>query len=82
MRVGMLWFDSNEQRDLEAKLQRAIAYYENKHGHRPTKCVIHPSMLHASKTSIGGVEVQISNTVLPHHFWLGNSEELDRAQAA
>ncbi len=71
MKTGMLWFDNSDQRDLEAKLQRAIAYYESKYGVRPTVCYVHPSFLAGNLKRIAGLELRTSNTILPHHFWLG-----------
>ncbi len=71
MKTGMLWFDNSKQRDLEAKLQRAITYYENKYGARPTVCYVHPSYLTGNLKRVAGVELRASNMVLPNHFWLG-----------
>lgn len=83
MRVGMLWFDNNQQRDLDTKLNRAIRHYETKHGIRPTLCYVHPStLLPKTKYSLAGVEVRASNTVLPHHFWLGRGEEVEQRPVA
>lgn len=83
MRVGMLWFDNSAQRDLDDKLNRAIQYYEAKYGIRPTLCFVHPSMLlSGNKYSFDGVEVRISNMVLPHHFWLGKDGETKQRPAA
>ncbi len=82
MKTGMLWFDNNDQRDLEAKIQRAIAYYEAKYGERPTVCYLHPSMLLGGPKRLAGVILHTSNTVLPHHFWLGKEDEKRKRTAA
>ena len=84
MRVGMLWFDSSDQRDLAAKLKRAAAYYQTKYGTQATVCYVHPSMAPGATLTIDGIEVRTSNTVLPHHFWLGSpsSEETKHRPAA
>lgn len=71
MKTGMLWFDNSDQRDLEAKLQRAIAYYESKYGVHPTVCYVHPSSLTGNLKRVAGLELRTSNMILPHHFWLG-----------
>jgi hypothetical protein len=73
MKTGMLWFDNSEQRDLEAKLEKAAAYYESKYGSRPTVCYVHPSFLTTKSKQVAGLDVRTSNTVLPHHFWIGIS---------
>ncbi len=82
MKVGMLWFDNNDQRDLEAKLRRAISHYEVKHGRRPTVCYVHPSMMLGQRRSVEGLDLRTTNTVLPHHFWLGEGEESRHEPAA
>lgn len=45
MNVGMLWFDNDNKRALNAKIERAAEYYRNKYGRSPTLCFVHPSML-------------------------------------
>jgi hypothetical protein len=82
MQTGMLWFDNHSQRDLETKLRRAVAYYENKYGSRPTMCHVHPSMLVGQPPEIAGVVIEPSNLVLSHHFWLGQSEGSKKLAAA
>ena len=71
MHTGMLWFDNNDQRDMESKLQRAVEYYEKKYGKRPGVCVVHPLTLAGQQKDLLGLNIRTSNTVLPHHFWLG-----------
>ncbi len=82
MHVGMLWFDNDERRDLSARLTRAARHYEAKYGVRPTLCYVNPLMLPEGDTLIAGLEVRASNTVLPHHFWLGQHEESEQRSAA
>jgi hypothetical protein len=82
MRVGMLWFDNSGQRDLDAKLERAIAHYEAKYGARPTVCYVHPSMLLSARHNIAGLDLRGSNMILPHHFWLGVEDEVEQRSAA
>lgn len=45
MNVGMLWFDNDPKVNLDAKIERAAAYYRSKYGKTPTLCFVHPSML-------------------------------------
>lgn len=75
MRVGMLWFDDNRERTLEAKIDKAARHYEAKYGIHPTLCYVHPSMLVDKSVNIPGIDVKETNRVLPHHFWLGKSED-------
>ncbi|GAB4579146.1 MAG: hypothetical protein Fur0022_18840 [Anaerolineales bacterium] len=77
MNVGMLWFDNDKERDLNAKVVRAADYYRKKYGNVPNLCYVHPSMLPLKKESenkkmmAGNVEVRPAVTVLPNHFWIG-----------
>ena len=82
MEVGMLWFDSSEGRDLESKLDRAVQHYRTKHNTHPTTCYVNPFMLPGGERQIAGVQVRGSNTVLPHHFWLGVEDEVRQRPAA
>lgn len=79
MNVGMLWFDNDSNSDLTSKVARAASYYVGKYGDHPNLCFIHPST--ASKIDeecseeqeikAGEIEVRLTNSVLPHHFWIG-----------
>jgi hypothetical protein len=78
----MLWFDKSEERDLEDKLHRAADYYEAKYGERPTACYLHPSMIFGSPSHLAGLDLVGTNTVLPHHFWLGKADEVVQQRSA
>jgi hypothetical protein len=79
MDIGMLWFDNDQKADFRAKVERAATYYRDKYGKAPNLCFVHPCMLpnnvskNAEKPSFNsqGVEIRTSNTMLPHHFWIG-----------
>lgn len=71
MKSGMLWFDNSEQRELNAKIERAAQYYLSKYEQRPTLCFVHPTMLLRGPATLEGIEVRASNSILPNHFWLG-----------
>lgn len=79
MNVGMLWFDNDKARDLDAKVMRAADYYRKKYGNVPNMCYVHPSMLPSKrgaedhKRMAGSVEVRSAVTVLPNHFWIGEN---------
>jgi len=45
MKIGMLWFDNDPSRSLDAKVARAVDFYRNKYGKIATLCFVHPSML-------------------------------------
>ncbi len=71
MNVGMLWFDNDPKADLEAKITRAVGYYEKKYGLMPDLCFVHPSMLKNTSIKSAGVDVRPNRSVLPNHFWIG-----------
>lgn len=81
MREGMLWFDNSDQRELKAKIERAAQYYQTKYGTRPTLCFVHPTMLLDGPSSLDGMEIRSTNSVLPNHFWLGTADN-SKASAA
>lgn len=81
MREGYLWFDGNQDRDLEQKIERAAQYYLAKHGTRPNLCFVHPIMLLGSPATLDDIEIRATNSVLPNHFWLGVLEKSDRKQS-
>jgi hypothetical protein len=82
MKVGLLWFDDDPQRELEQKVLRAVTHYEHKYGRLPDLCFVHPSALDGNGKrpvkKAGGVEIRPGRAVLPHHFWLGVTEDKTR----
>jgi hypothetical protein len=77
MDTGMLWYDDDAKRPLDAKVASAVEYFKSKYGAAPTVCYVHPSMLPAgSDPSTGlkastGVQLRPMRTVMINHFWLG-----------
>jgi hypothetical protein len=79
MDIGMLWFDNDKQADFRVKVERAVLYYRDKYGKVPNLCFVHPTMIpnndnkSTEKPSLNsqGVEIRTSDTMLPHHFWIG-----------
>ena len=74
MKTGMLWFDNDENRTLEEKLNHAVTRYIFKYGSSPNICYVHPSMLLGGYPALEGITVRGSNMVLPYHFWLGHEK--------
>jgi hypothetical protein len=84
MKVGLLWYDDDPRRDLEAKVIRAAQRYREKFGCWPDTCYVHaraglPSGEEQARVtcrSEGGrnaVRLLSAPNVLLHHFWLGES---------
>ena len=71
MDIGMLWLDDDKRRSFEEKVKRAADYYREKYGRFPELCLVNGAMLPDEKKKVGRIEVQLTQTVLPHHFWLG-----------
>jgi hypothetical protein len=85
MDIGMLWYDDDTKRPLDAKVASAVEYFKNKYGATPTVCFVHPSMLPAERARSpestlsaaeglrvsAGVQLRPMRTVMINHFWLG-----------
>ncbi len=94
MDIGMLWFDDDSRRSLPEKVARAVDYYKEKYGTRPTVCFVNPVMLKDKGLTdkAGAVPLRPARNVLVDHFWLGvgdgeagangRSRVKDRAEAA
>ena len=85
MEIGMLWFDNDQKADLQKKVKRAAAYYRDKYGKVPNLCWVHPGMVlrkgekptgeEGEKFIVDRVEIRMSKTMLPHHFWIGVAQD-------
>ena len=82
MKVGLLWYDADPNRGLEAKVERAARCYREKYGHWPNTCFVHaqagPSRGQEKAAVICGSEgahevirLLSAPNILLHHFWLG-----------
>ncbi|MFZ5918368.1 MAG: hypothetical protein ACOYZ7_15615 [Chloroflexota bacterium] len=71
IRVGWLWFDNDTSLTLEDKVRRAAERYQNKFGHRPDVCYVHPQAMGVEEQQFGPMRVIAARHILPHHFWLG-----------
>jgi len=87
MDIGMLWFDNDPSTSFQSKVLQASMYYQKKYGRSPDICFVHPSMVDngAQKKEaltgdqrVKGVQVEGSDRVLPHHFWIGVSNGVER----
>jgi hypothetical protein len=69
---GLLWFDDHPTRPVSDKIKRAVQRYQQKYGHNPDVCYVHPAQLKEGDLSLAeDVKVLPAKSVLPHHFWLG-----------
>ena len=80
---GLLWFDDSPTRTASDKIGNAVRRYQQKYGHNPDVCYVHPAQL-GEDLSVEDVKVLPAKSVLPHHFWLGIQSPPggDRARAS
>lgn len=77
MRVGMMWYDDDRKQELGDKMGRAANHYQSKYGRVPNLCFANPKTLGKNPPKeIRGMELRISGSVLPHHYWLGVNDRL------
>jgi hypothetical protein len=75
---GLLWFDDSPTRPVGDKIERAVQRYQQKYGHAPDVCYVHPAQLKEGEPSLAeDVKVLPAKSVLPHHFWLGTQPKPD-----
>jgi len=73
MDIGMLWFD-DESASTSEKIQRAVSFYTEKYGRRPTLCLVNPATLNGGEGIMAGVKVRKARNVMPDHYWIGVDE--------
>lgn len=73
MDIGMLWFD-DESVSTSEKIQRAVTFYTEKYGRRPTLCLVNPATLNGGERVMAGVKVRKASNVMPDHYWIGVDE--------
>ncbi len=73
MDIGMLWFDDQSASTPE-KIQRAVSFYTEKYGRRPTLCLVNPATLNGGEGIMAGVKVRKARNVMPDHYWIGVDE--------
>ena len=50
MQTGLLWYDDDPQRPLEAKISLAAERYRDKYGRLPDTCYVHPQAVASHPT--------------------------------
>jgi hypothetical protein len=76
----MLWFDNDPRTALTAKVSRAADYYRQKYGLVADLCLVHPSMLGGTRSSLedvhaGEIAVRSNRAILPGHLWIGTEDK-------
>ena len=80
MNTGMMWFDNDPKKPLDAKVLQAADYYQHKYGRRPDLCLVNPGSLAKSDPQqepvlAGKIIVKPLRSVLPGHLWIGVDEK-------
>jgi len=71
MHAGILWVDNASGIPLEQRLEKAADFYRRKYGRLPNLCLIHPSMLEASRVRFGKLTVRAYAPIVRGHLWIG-----------
>jgi hypothetical protein len=82
MQTGLLWFDSDPDRELARKVEDAARRYKERFGVAPNICYVNQAALGGGelKLALQGSQaallrvVPVSNVLL-HHFWVGIEEQ-------
>jgi hypothetical protein len=86
MQTGLLWYDSDPNRGLAAKIEDAARRYREKFGQTADTCYIsNMTMTDAGmQQTLSGLAVRVvpSRTIRPHHFWVGRDEASPAPQPA
>ena len=85
MQMGLLWFDSDPNRDIAAKALDAARRYRERFGAQPDTCYVNSGALNeerwipAGGAGDPGLRVIPANHILAHHFWIGVEERHERS---
>ena len=73
MQTGLLWFDSDPNRGLAAKIEDAARRYREKFGVPPNTCYVNQAALGPDAAGVArrGARIVPAVHILPHHFWVG-----------
>ncbi len=70
MKQGLVWYDGDPKKTLDAKMTEAAKRYKEKYGSEPTVCYVNPSHLADKQRTVGKMRIVSASQVLPNHLWL------------
>ena len=81
MIIGMMWFDNDPKKTLDAKVLQAADYYKRKYGSMPDTCLVNPKNLPDSSPQgeparAGRITILPLRSIMPGHLWIGLEEKL------
>jgi hypothetical protein len=71
MKIGMLIYDNDPDSNLEKKVSKAIKYFGEKYGRKPTVCFVHPKMLKEEQILTLKIKILPNRFIAPGHLWIG-----------
>ncbi len=63
----MMWFDDNNKKSVERKIEEAIAAYMRHFKTRPNVVLVNE----ADRTDLPGIQVRVASYVQRNNFWVG-----------
>jgi hypothetical protein len=75
MQIGLMWFDDDPKKTLDAKIEQAAARYREKYGRAPNACYVNPSLA-GVEGKRNGVRVASARGIRPNYLWIGVDESL------
>jgi len=75
LKIGWMWFDNDESKTVEEKIEIAVQHYRERHGRFPNTCYVNQRSVTGDGFRCGKVKVVAAPNILPHHFWLGIGDE-------
>jgi hypothetical protein len=82
MEIGWMWFDNDEERTLEEKIQLAVQHYREKFGNAPNTCFVNKNLLAEDEMLCGRVRVVAACNIMPNYFWLGIADKPKKLKRA
>ena len=70
MKQGMLWYDNQDGKKLNERIEQAVRYFTQKYGRSPEQCFVHPIMITEDNKTDLPVKVISDEKVLINHIWL------------
>lgn len=67
--IGMLWQNEGKL-SLSENIQKAMTYYQQKYGRRPTWCHVNPAVI-TEAGHIEGLNIKEDRLIVKNNLWLG-----------
>lgn len=71
MLEGLLWFDSDPNRKIADKINRAARRYQDRLNHKPTVCYLNTQEFDEKFSEVDGILLKPKGNILPHHYLVG-----------